>query len=117
MRARLAVLVAVSIVFAPGWGGDQLAVENRSSVEVGARMLAPTFDEAAEQDAGRTQKRLERPSTRSDRSKLIPWRTTSDSPTLPLGLVLTAAIAVAFFHVSGDSRQRSGRAPPHPLTA
>jgi hypothetical protein len=44
MRSRLALLVAATIVFAPGWNGHGRPEPARGG-ELAVRMLAPTFDE------------------------------------------------------------------------
>lgn len=116
MRAKLAVVIAVAVVFAPGWGAERFAGETRSSVDVGARMLAPTFAQAAERTTFSAQKRLARHSPSAERSKLVGWGPTGDSPNLPLGLILAISLAIYFFHPRQDPRPRPGRAPPHPLT-
>lgn len=115
MRAKLAVAIAVALVFAPGWGGERSAAQNDGSTEVAARMLAPTFDEA-DTNAQSAQKRLERQSPRSDRSKFTLWRSGSDTPHMPLGLILASTFAVAFLRQLRDPRTRPRRAPPLPLT-
>jgi hypothetical protein len=117
MRARLAVLIAAAVVFAPGWGADRVAGSDRGSDEVGARMLAPTFDEASDRNAGSAQKRLERFTPRTDSHKLLPWLPGNDFPTAPLGLVLAAALAISSFRSFENDRPPTGRAPPYLLTA
>lgn len=116
MRARLAVLIAIVVVFAPGWGADRFAGEKRGPSDVGARMLAPTFDEAADRATGSAQKRLDRASPRSEPSKLLPWRAANGVPTLPLGLILATAVALSSFRPFEGHRPRLGRAPPRLLT-
>jgi hypothetical protein len=44
MRSRLALLVAATIVFAPGWNGRGRTEPPRGG-ELAVRILAPTFDE------------------------------------------------------------------------
>lgn len=69
MRSRLALLLAVAVVFAPGWAGGASAARDGSSSDLAARVLAPTFDEAT---ADRTTKQA---STKElDRGKArSPW--------------------------------------------
>lgn len=50
MRTRLALLVAATVVFAPGWQGDGSREPPRGS-DLAARLLAPTVDEGAIRDA------------------------------------------------------------------
>ena len=116
MRARLAVLIAIVVVFAPGWGADRSAGQKRGPSDIGARMLAPTFDDAADSAIGSAQKLLDRVSLRSEPSKLLPWRAADGVPTLPLGLILAIAVALSSFHLFEGHRPRLGRAPPRLLT-
>jgi hypothetical protein len=44
MRSRLALLIAATIVFAPGWNGPGRTEPPRGG-ELAVRILAPTFDE------------------------------------------------------------------------
>lgn len=117
MRARLAAVLAAAVVFAPGWGADRPADSVRPSNDVAARILAPTFDEAAEtRTAGSTQKRFDRVGPRSEPSKLLPWQSVSGTPARPLGLILAAATVVAPLQALEGRLPRLGRAPPYPLT-
>ncbi len=115
MRARLAVFLAAVVVFAPGWGSEQFAGGKRPSAEVGARMLAPTFDEAAER-GGSFLKRLDRLSPTGEPNKLVPWASSTTAPNPPMGVLLTALIVLALLSATDPLRSRTERAPPHLLT-
>ncbi len=111
MKANLAILVAVVVVFAPGWGGDLGPEQALPSPDVAARILAPTFDEAVDRGAGSVHNRLERHSSRGDTYTLV--TSTPVVPALqPRELVLAALVAVALIAVGGSRRPHVGRAPP-----
>jgi hypothetical protein len=115
VRPKLAVFLAVAVVFAPGWGGHQLAGGERPSAEVGARMLAPTFEEATDRGSS-VLKRLDRSSPIGKSNKLV-WWVTSPTPIIPfLGPLLAALIAIALISATEALRSRSERAPPLLLT-
>ena len=50
MRSRFALLVAIAVVFAPGWYGQEAPQHPRGS-DLAARVLAPTVDEGAMREA------------------------------------------------------------------
>jgi hypothetical protein len=50
MKARLALFVALWVVFAPGWHVAEGDVD-RATKDLAARVLAPSFDEGAVRDA------------------------------------------------------------------
>jgi hypothetical protein len=52
MRSRLALLVAATIVFAPGWNGRGRTEPPRGG-ELAVRILAPTFDEGQIREGAR----------------------------------------------------------------
>jgi hypothetical protein len=50
MRSRLALVVAASVIFAPGWYGQE-APQHPRDRDLAARVLAPTVDEGAMREA------------------------------------------------------------------
>jgi hypothetical protein len=50
MRSRLGLLIAIAVVFAPGWYGQEAPQHHRGS-DLAARVLAPTVDEGAMREA------------------------------------------------------------------
>lgn len=114
MRAKLAVLVAVVVVFAPGWGSLR-EVDSSVEASVAARMLAPTFDEAADQTSIAVHKRQARLDSRRVDAKLLPWRLPTSPPALALLLVLALA-ALVVVDRGGFREPNSERAPPRLLT-
>ncbi len=112
LKTRLAVVVTLAVVFAPGSGG-QADAERASSSDVGARMLAPTFDEAAERSIGLIHKGSDRAPSRNQ--KMFSWIPSVSAPE-PFSLLLPALLVTALLRLPRIQRFHSGRAPPHPLT-
>lgn len=71
LKVRFAILVVLAVVFAPGSGGYEVSATPSGS-DMRARMLAPTFDEAAERSIGGLHKRSERTIPVSEKLSLLP---------------------------------------------
>ncbi len=119
MRAKLALLVAAAVVFAPGWPVSDGSAPDPMGEALAGRILAPTVEEAnVVSDAAAVKaKRLERVKPRAGSWKTVAWRSASSAMPAPapvwgplLAVVLAAAIALAL-------STRSPRGPPHVLTA
>jgi hypothetical protein len=118
MQAKLALLVAAAVIFAPGWQASDAVTGRPAGAELAGRILAPTFDEAnaASQVHRGAYKRLERPKPRGVSSKVFAWPTAAcELP--PLGhLWMAAPLALLLPAVGGALSTRSPRAPPPHLT-
>lgn len=114
VRAKLALLIAAAVVFAPGWGAAREA-KVAPDAAVAARMLAPTFDEAADQTSVAVHKRQARIDARRLDGKLLPWRLPPSPPTLAL-LILVALAALVVLDAVELKKPDSERAPPRLVT-
>jgi hypothetical protein len=114
VRAKLAVFLVAAVVFAPGWGGEHFVGRNRPPAEVGARMLAPTFDEADR--SGSVLKWLDQLSPTRNTNKLVPWTSSEAPPEPPSEVLLAALTALALLTTIELARPRHGRAPPYVLS-
>lgn len=112
LKSTLAVALTAAVVFAPGSGGSSYAGSSSAS-DIGARMLAPTFDEATERTIGSVHKRSD--GERSGELKLFSG-TSRGWPAVPFALLLLVLSVAAFARPPGTRRPPSGRAPPHVLT-
>ena len=103
MRSRLALLVAATIVFAPGWNGRERPESPRGG-DLAVRMLAPTFGEGQIREPAWDIKQQVR-SRYAKPSRSLP---------MPLGAVgfAPSATALALLWLLSDSRERLIRSIP-----
>lgn len=114
VRAKLALLAAAAIVFAPAWGGTGTTQSLSSDGSLTGRILAPTVDEGhgASHAVGRaTLQQLDRSKQRSSYKALtgVPLRSDRIPPAalwVPNFALALIAAAAAFV------RSASPRAPP-----
>ncbi len=118
MRAKLALLAAAAVVFAPGWQASDAVPGRPAGVDLAARILAPTFDEASavsQADRG-AYKALDRAKTRKPSSKFFAWQSAAYDPPSS-DFLWSALVAVVLLAVTaGSPSTRSPRAPPLLLT-
>jgi hypothetical protein len=118
VRAKLALLVAAAVVFAPGWPPSDGSSVHPAGDSLAGRILAPTVDEAnvASDAAAVKAKRLERVKPRAGSWKTVAGRSASSSLPPPASLwwpLLAVAVAGA---IALAPSPRSPRAPPQVLT-
>ncbi|HEV2756557.1 MAG TPA: hypothetical protein VG318_12375 [Actinomycetota bacterium] len=116
MRPKLALLVAVAVVFAPGWPASHDGGVATAGEALAGRILAPTVEEA-DVASGKTtvqDKRLERANPRSGSSNAIGWRSAASPPRPSASWGSLPSLPVAGAAARAPSAM-STRAPPHEL--
>jgi hypothetical protein len=113
MRSRVAILIAFSVVFAPGWPGRGASRPEGS--DLAARVLAPTIDEGATREAATGLKH------QLSARQLERWRPGLTSATTVASSVTATALVILWIVAAYPGRlssvrrflNRFSRAPPH----
>ncbi len=119
MRAKLALLAAAAVVFAPGWGATESG-GRAVTPDLAGRILAPTFEKASagsQPEIGRWHHALEQSKPRSSSSRVVAWQSSGRSVSLFERVPIGAPVALLLVLVAFVAAARSPRAPPHLVTA
>lgn len=118
MRAKLALLAAAAVVFAPGWQVSDVATWRSGGSELAGRILAPTFDEAspASQSDRGAHKRLDRAKPYEVFSKAFAWQGAASQLPSFEQLCLAVWVVLLLAAVAGLPSTRAPRAPPRFVT-
>ena len=117
MRAKLAVVVAVAVVFAPGWGASASVARSQAPSDLTGRILAPTFEEGSLERLGKVglAKGSYRGKPRPFVTKLVLAVASPAALHPPTPFLLAALVVLAFRASRRIPTVGAQRAPP-PLT-
>lgn len=113
IRKKLALFAAASVVFAPGWGARDDAAGPRPTVELAARILAPTFDEASIRQESPAHSAVDR-----GKQPILPKGSVAAAIRSVVPLLEQVGVAAAGIWLLLNARpatSSSPRAPPLPL--
>lgn len=115
MRARLVLLLAAAVVFAPGWGDGEALWGSNTASDLAGRVLAPTFDEASVERV-RKPALVDGSKFRTFSNKVVVDVANSPDSDPRIRFVLTTVVGVAAIATRRVATFRPQRAPPSLLT-